>query len=47
MARVFQKRYKVKQGILGSISGTYEFLQITKNGVIKFVKKRSVTSGIR
>lgn len=47
MAKKFQKRYIQKRGILGPISGTYEFLQVTKNGVLKFVKKKILNSRIQ
>jgi len=43
MAKEFQKRYIAKQGIVGPVSGTYEFLQITKTGVVRFSKKKILT----
>lgn len=46
MAKKTQKGYKITRGILGPVSGTYEFLQITKNGVLRFVKKKVLTSRI-
>lgn len=46
MGKKSQKRWKQLRGILGPVSGTYNFLQIGKNGVLKFVKKKVLTSRI-